>query len=89
MRRFRLFAAVSLTALLCASQVPVTAVSGVLIVTSALPDTELGTLTLKGPDFGAVAPKVFVNGTELRTGPRLPASDDFKRLVDSLAARRK
>ena len=34
-------------------------------------------------------PTFFVNGTELRSGPRLPASDDFKRLVDSLAARRK
>src|SRR5437773_8642900 len=34
-------------------------------------------------------PTFFVNGTELHTGPRLPASDDFKRLVDSLAARRK
>jgi protein-disulfide isomerase len=34
-------------------------------------------------------PTFFVNGAELRTGRRLPASDDFKNLVDSLAARRK
>ncbi len=34
-------------------------------------------------------PTFFVNGTELHTGPRLPASDDFKKLVDSLAAHRK
>jgi protein-disulfide isomerase len=34
-------------------------------------------------------PTFFVNGTELRTGGRLPASDDFKRWADSLAARRK
>ena len=34
-------------------------------------------------------PTFFVNGTELHTGRRLPASDDFKRLVDSLAVRRK
>jgi len=34
-------------------------------------------------------PTFFLNGTELRTGSRMPASDDFKRLADSLAARRK
>ncbi|HEV8399139.1 MAG TPA: thioredoxin domain-containing protein [Gemmatimonadales bacterium] len=34
-------------------------------------------------------PTFFVNGTELRTGSRMPGSDDFKRLADSLAARRK
>src|SRR5258706_6291910 len=34
-------------------------------------------------------PTFFVNGTELHTGNRLPTSDDFKRLSDSLAARRK
>jgi len=33
-------------------------------------------------------PTFFVNGTELRSS-RLPTSDDFKRLVDSLPARRK
>ena len=33
-------------------------------------------------------PTFFVNGTELRSS-RLPTSDDFKRLVDSLTARRK
>lgn len=34
-------------------------------------------------------PTFFLNGTELRTGSRLPNSDDFKRVVDSLTARRK
>ena len=33
-------------------------------------------------------PTFFVNGTELRTGSRMPASDDFKRLADSLARRK-
>ena len=34
-------------------------------------------------------PTFYVNGTELRTGSRMPSSDDFKRLADSLTARRK